>query len=187
MTGKTVPAGGHTLFMDLKERDWTLIVSDWQPQQRFNPGNGAKLSGGVWLHEEQGRGACADGADDAAISDRAVDVGVPGHVGRGWHHRVPLGHGDGDGEVHGAEEVGRVGLSRTLHQPIAHRPSPRAEKRSLPAAAAASGSEWRRAPDGAAIDSDNLAVLHHASQDAQRSGVAFAVGEGRHSRAPLMK
>lgn len=44
--GKTVPAGGHTLFIDLKsERDWTLIVSDWQPQQRFNPGDRTKLWG----------------------------------------------------------------------------------------------------------------------------------------------
>lgn len=44
--GKTVPAGGHTLFIDLKSaREWTLIVSDWQPQQRFNPGDKTKLWG----------------------------------------------------------------------------------------------------------------------------------------------
>lgn len=45
INGKTVPPGGHTLFIDLKERNWTLIVSDWQPQQRFNPGDKTKLWG----------------------------------------------------------------------------------------------------------------------------------------------
>ena len=45
INGKTVPAGGHTLFIDLKERNWTLIVSDWQPQQRYNPGDKTKLWG----------------------------------------------------------------------------------------------------------------------------------------------
>jgi len=46
INGTTVPAGGHTLFVELKnEKTWTLIVSDWQPQQRFNPGDKAKLWG----------------------------------------------------------------------------------------------------------------------------------------------
>ena len=43
--GKTIPPGGHTLFIDLKEHNWTLIVSDWQPQQRYNPGDKTKLWG----------------------------------------------------------------------------------------------------------------------------------------------
>ena len=45
LNGKTVPAGGHTMFIDLKENNWTLIISDWQPQQRFNPGDKTKLWG----------------------------------------------------------------------------------------------------------------------------------------------
>lgn len=45
INGKTVPPGGHTLFIDLKEHNWTLIVSDWQPQQRYNPGDKTKLWG----------------------------------------------------------------------------------------------------------------------------------------------
>ncbi len=45
INGKTVPPGGHTLFIDLKEKNWTFIVSDWQPQQRFNPGDKTKLWG----------------------------------------------------------------------------------------------------------------------------------------------
>ncbi|MGC4084763.1 MAG: DUF2911 domain-containing protein [Vicinamibacterales bacterium] len=46
INGTTVPAGGHTMFVDLKsEKEWTLIVSDWQPQQRYNPGDKTKLWG----------------------------------------------------------------------------------------------------------------------------------------------
>ena len=45
INGKTVPAGGHTLFVDLKENNWTFIVSDWQPQQKYNPGDRTKLWG----------------------------------------------------------------------------------------------------------------------------------------------
>ena len=45
VNGKTIPAGGHSLFIDLRERNWTFIVSDWQPQQRFNPGDKTKLWG----------------------------------------------------------------------------------------------------------------------------------------------
>ena len=45
INGKTVPAGGHTLFVDLKENNWTFIVSDWQPQQKYNPGDKTKLWG----------------------------------------------------------------------------------------------------------------------------------------------
>lgn len=46
INGKTVPAGGHTLFIDLQsEKDWTFIVSGWQPQKQFNPGNKNELWG----------------------------------------------------------------------------------------------------------------------------------------------
>lgn len=45
INGKTVPAGGHTLFIDLKENAWTLIVSDWEPQAKYNPGDKTRLWG----------------------------------------------------------------------------------------------------------------------------------------------
>ena len=46
INGRTVPAGGHTMFIDLRSgQDWTLIISDWQPQQRYNPGDKTKLWG----------------------------------------------------------------------------------------------------------------------------------------------
>lgn len=45
INGKTVPAGGHTLFVNLEEGKWTLIVSDWEPQARFNPADKTRLWG----------------------------------------------------------------------------------------------------------------------------------------------
>ena len=43
--GRTVDPGGYTLFIDLKPENWTLIVSRWQPQKQFNPGNRDQLWG----------------------------------------------------------------------------------------------------------------------------------------------
>ena len=35
--GKTVPAGTYTMFIDLKENNWTLIVSSWPAQTKYDP------------------------------------------------------------------------------------------------------------------------------------------------------
>jgi hypothetical protein len=43
--GKTVEPGGYTLFVDLAPDTWTFIVSRWQPQRQFNPGNRDQLWG----------------------------------------------------------------------------------------------------------------------------------------------
>lgn len=45
INGKTVPAGGHTLFVDLAQGAWTLIVSDWEPQPRYDPADKSRLWG----------------------------------------------------------------------------------------------------------------------------------------------
>ncbi len=45
INGKTVPPGGHSLFVDLKENNWTFIVSDWQPQKQYDRGDRTKLWG----------------------------------------------------------------------------------------------------------------------------------------------
>ena len=42
---KTVPAGEYSLFIDLKPGAWTLIVSNWAAQQKFNPQDKAALWG----------------------------------------------------------------------------------------------------------------------------------------------
>jgi hypothetical protein len=45
MGGKTVPAGEYSLFIDLKENNWTLIVSTWDAQKTYDPNNKAALWG----------------------------------------------------------------------------------------------------------------------------------------------
>jgi hypothetical protein len=42
---KTVPAGEYSLFVDLKPAQWTLIVSSWPAQQKFDPQNKTALWG----------------------------------------------------------------------------------------------------------------------------------------------
>lgn len=44
--GKTVPAGEYSLFIDVKSpTDWTLIVSSWAAQQKYDPANKEALWG----------------------------------------------------------------------------------------------------------------------------------------------
>lgn len=45
INGTTVPPGGYTLFIDLKPNEWTLIVSNWQPQVHYDPNDKTKLWG----------------------------------------------------------------------------------------------------------------------------------------------
>ena len=45
INGTRIEPGGYSMFIDLKPDDWTLIVSSWQPQRFFNPGNRAELWG----------------------------------------------------------------------------------------------------------------------------------------------
>jgi hypothetical protein len=42
---KTVPAGEYSLFVDLKPAQWTLIVSNWAAQAKFNPQDKTALWG----------------------------------------------------------------------------------------------------------------------------------------------
>ena len=45
--GKTVAAGTYTMFIDLKSpTDWTLVVSTWPAQTKYDPSNKAALWGG---------------------------------------------------------------------------------------------------------------------------------------------
>ena len=43
--GKTVPAGEYSLFIDLKLPAWTLIISSWGAQAKFDPQDKAALWG----------------------------------------------------------------------------------------------------------------------------------------------
>lgn len=45
--GKTVAPGEYTMFIDLKSpTDWTLVVSSWPAQEKYDPANKAALWGG---------------------------------------------------------------------------------------------------------------------------------------------
>jgi hypothetical protein len=45
INGKTVPPGEYSLFIDLKENNWTFIVSSWAAQTTYDPKNTAALWG----------------------------------------------------------------------------------------------------------------------------------------------
>lgn len=40
-----VPPGKYTLFVDLKENDWTFVVSRWPAQSKYDPNNKTELWG----------------------------------------------------------------------------------------------------------------------------------------------
>ena len=42
---KTLPAGEYSLFIDLKQANWTFIVSSWPAQTQFDPDNTKALWG----------------------------------------------------------------------------------------------------------------------------------------------
>jgi hypothetical protein len=45
INGKTVAPGTYTMFIDLKPNAWTLIVSTWKAQTRYDPKNTAEIWG----------------------------------------------------------------------------------------------------------------------------------------------
>jgi hypothetical protein len=45
INGKTVAPGTYTMFIDLKPNAWTLIVSTWKAQVRYDPKNTAEIWG----------------------------------------------------------------------------------------------------------------------------------------------
>ena len=45
INGKTVAPGTYTMFIDLKPNNWTLILSNWEAQTRYDPSNKAQVFG----------------------------------------------------------------------------------------------------------------------------------------------
>jgi hypothetical protein len=45
INGKSVAPGTYTMFIDLKPNNWTLIVSNWKAQTRYDPKNTAEIWG----------------------------------------------------------------------------------------------------------------------------------------------
>ncbi len=47
INGKIVAPGTYTVFIDLKPNNWTLIVSNWKAQTRYDPKNTAEIFGAI--------------------------------------------------------------------------------------------------------------------------------------------
>jgi hypothetical protein len=45
VNGKTIAPGTYTMFIDLTPQAWTLIVSNWKAQTRYDPKNTAEVYG----------------------------------------------------------------------------------------------------------------------------------------------
>jgi Protein of unknown function (DUF2911) len=45
INGKTLAPGTYTMFIDLKPNNWTLIISSWGAQSRYDPNNKSALWG----------------------------------------------------------------------------------------------------------------------------------------------
>lgn len=45
VNGVEIAPGGYSMFIDLAPDDWTLIVSNWQPQRTYDPTNDRELWG----------------------------------------------------------------------------------------------------------------------------------------------
>ena len=43
--GKPLPAGEYTMFIGLAEKEWTLVLSNWPAQQKYDPANKTELWG----------------------------------------------------------------------------------------------------------------------------------------------
>lgn len=112
INGKTVPAGGHTLFVDLAQGAWTLIVSDWEPQPRYDPADKSRLWGAYRYTADKRHRTRAHDAHHTAVLARSADLGVPGHVGRRRHDSVDVGPRVGNGAIHRRELASRSSTVR---------------------------------------------------------------------------
>jgi DUF2911 family protein len=45
INGKTIAPGTYTMFVDLKPNNWTLILSNWKAQTRYDPSNKQEIWG----------------------------------------------------------------------------------------------------------------------------------------------
>ena len=48
INGKTIAPGEYSLFIDLKENSWTLVVSTWAAQLRFDPATSLTNKEALW-------------------------------------------------------------------------------------------------------------------------------------------
>ena len=66
IAGKTIPVGEYSLFVELKERHWTLIVSDMAGAGEIRSQQQGCTLGRLQLHARQRRPACRHDRRDVA-------------------------------------------------------------------------------------------------------------------------
>ena len=81
------------MFIDLKPDDWTLIISNWQPQRRYDPNNDRELWGSYGYTPDRDVVRVSMELSELPWSIDQLTWSVPGHDGRG---RAP-GHNVGPG------------------------------------------------------------------------------------------
>ena len=82
INGKTVAPGTYTMFIDLKPNNWTLIVSNWTAQTRYDPKNTAELWGAYGYTPDKDVVRAPMTLGDAAVLGRAAHVGFHRHERR---------------------------------------------------------------------------------------------------------
>jgi hypothetical protein len=53
VNGKTVAAGEYSVFIDLKENNWTFVLSTWPAQAKYDPNDKAALWGSYFYTPEK--------------------------------------------------------------------------------------------------------------------------------------
>jgi len=100
---KSVAPGEYSLFVDLKSpREWTLIISSWAAQAKFNPQDKDALWGayGYTPDKDVARVPMTVGA---AVRRRAADLELRRHDHRRRQGGAHVGQNDGEHAVHGEQ------------------------------------------------------------------------------------
>ena len=109
INGKTVAPGTYTMFIDLKESGWTLIVSNWKAQTRYDPKNTAEIWGAYGYTPDKDVVRAPMTLGTLAVLRRAADVGVHRHERRRRQDDDHVGQEGRVGAVQGA--VNQTGWS----------------------------------------------------------------------------
>ena len=102
MFGKTtVPAGEYSLFIDLKLPEWTLIISSWPAQQKFDPKDKTALWGAYGYTPDKDVARVPMKLDKLPYRRRSAHVDVRRHEERRRQDRADVGQDAGEHAVHG--------------------------------------------------------------------------------------
>ena len=112
---KTVPAGEYSLFVDLKLPAWTLIVSSWAAQERFDANNKDALWGAYGYTADKDVVRVPMKLETLPFDRGSADVDVPRHEERQRSHRADVGQDAGQHAVQGRCARGNNLAMRSPH------------------------------------------------------------------------